>query len=125
SLTNGVVAVSLSGEASWEQRSSVIPPGNHTLRYLYFKDGSITIGQDKGWLDEVRYVPNKPPVAVTLLPSATSISENDLLTLNGSFVDPDAPEPHAVSVQWGDGSIVSTTNLAPGISSFAFSHRYL
>jgi hypothetical protein len=124
-LTNGVVVASLSGEAVWEQKTLLLPSGNQSLRWRYFKDGSISMGQDKGWLDEVHFAPNKPPVAVTLSPNSTTIQENDLLTLNGSFVDLDAAEAHAVLVEWGDCSANTTTNLSPGVTSFTFSHRYL
>jgi hypothetical protein len=123
-LTNGVVAASLSGEASWELKTFAFPKGDHTLRWRYFKDGSITIGQDQGWLDQLTYVPNKPPAGLNLsYPSVAN--ENDSITLNGSFLDPDLPEPHLLEIDWGDGSAMTVSNLPPGALSFSYSHRYL
>jgi len=123
-LTNGVVAASLSGEATWELKTVAFPKGDHVLRWRYFKDGSITIGQDQGWLDQVTYVPNKPPAGLNLSYPPVA-NENDLITLNGSFLDPDLPEQHLLEIDWGDGSAMTVSNLPPGTLSFSYSHRYL
>jgi hypothetical protein len=122
-LTNGTLATSLSGEAAWEQKTFLFPRGDHVLRWRYFKDGSISIGQDKGWVDQVVFVPNKAPTALNLS-YASPVNEADLVILNGSFSDPDAPEPHSLEIDWGDGSPLTVSNLPPGIVSFALSHRY-
>jgi hypothetical protein len=46
---------SISGEVDWQQRSVTIPAGTHTLRWTYQKDGSVSTGADRGWLDLVRF----------------------------------------------------------------------
>ncbi|MBI2927874.1 MAG: immunoglobulin domain-containing protein [Verrucomicrobia bacterium] len=43
----------ISGEADWRQRTILIPPGSHTLRWRYEKDSSVSDGQDAGSVDEV------------------------------------------------------------------------
>jgi len=53
---DGRVVDGLSGvgsSTSWFQSTFSVPPGNHTIRWLYTKDGSISSGQDKAWLDGV------------------------------------------------------------------------
>jgi len=122
-LTNNDVAVSLSGEATWEQKVFNLPRGTFNLRWRYFKDSSITIGQDKGWLDQVTYIPNKAPTNLAVTLSRPTIAENDSVMMDGSFLDPDASDSHTLSVNWRDGSSV-TTNLPPGVYSFSATHQY-
>ncbi len=43
----------LSGEVDWEQQTFDLPAGAHTLRWTYTKDGSISGGDDSGWVDQV------------------------------------------------------------------------
>jgi alpha-tubulin suppressor-like RCC1 family protein len=62
-ITNNLLA-SISGEMGWEQRTFAIPPGAHTVRWLYIKDATVSDGQDAGWLDEVSWVPGPPAIAV-------------------------------------------------------------
>lgn len=123
-LTNGVVAASLSGEAAWEQQVFLLPAGTHQVRWRYFKDASLTMGQDRGWLDQVSFVPKNPPSSLNLAWTAPVITENDAATLNGSFVDPDGLEEHLVVIQWGDGSAPTVTNLAVGVVNFTVSRQF-
>jgi hypothetical protein len=50
---NGQANLAISGEVDWEQRTVNLPPGLHTLWWIYSKDGSETVGSDTAWLDEV------------------------------------------------------------------------
>jgi hypothetical protein len=43
----------ISGTASWQKVTAEIPGGNHVLRWTYAKDGTVSEGQDRGWLDQV------------------------------------------------------------------------
>jgi cysteine-rich repeat protein len=42
-----------SGELGWQQAEYPIPAGNHALRWVYSKDGSLSEYSDKVWIDEV------------------------------------------------------------------------
>lgn len=50
---NGSDVYTRSGEAPWEQRQFNIPVGQHTVRWLYTKDGSVVSGSDRSWVDQV------------------------------------------------------------------------
>lgn len=50
---DGTVVHEISGDKAWEQKEVTIPAGQHTLRWSYEKDNSISSGDDAGWLDEV------------------------------------------------------------------------
>jgi alpha-tubulin suppressor-like RCC1 family protein len=54
---DGANAAAISGEADWQRLTLTIPPGNHTLRWSYSKDASVSSGQDAGWLDQVTFTP--------------------------------------------------------------------
>lgn len=52
---DGTQQDSISGEVDWEQHTYEIPPGTHTLQWLYSKDPSFSSGLDAGFLDLVSY----------------------------------------------------------------------
>jgi hypothetical protein len=70
----------VSGEEDWEQRSFVIAAGNHTLRWRYAKDSSTSVGQDRGWLDEVVFVPDSGPPVVIAQPASQTVGLGDTVT---------------------------------------------
>jgi hypothetical protein len=67
---------------------------------------------------------NFSPV-VTSLTATAPINENDATALSGTFADPDALDTHSVAINWGDGSAVTTLNLAAGVFTFNANHQYL
>ena len=67
---------------------------------------------------------NVAPSQLTLGLSANPITENDSVTLNGSFADPGTLDPHTVVINWADGSPNTTLNLAAGVLAFSASHSY-
>jgi cysteine-rich repeat protein len=42
-----------SGEVGWTQAQFAVGAGNHTFRWTYAKDGSVSSGSDKAWIDQV------------------------------------------------------------------------
>jgi VCBS repeat-containing protein len=66
---------------------------------------------------------NDVPVFVTV--SVTPVvDENGIVTLSGSFEDPDSGDTHTLNVDWGDGS-TSVLNLGAGVFTFTAMHQYL
>src|SRR5262249_29669586 len=73
-------------------------------------------------------VNNVAPALSNLTLSATTISENDAVTLNGTFTDPGTLDTHTVTIDWGDSGGIPDTDtlqLAAGVLSFQATHRYL
>jgi len=66
---------------------------------------------------------NTPP-ALTGTSVTSPINENDIASVTGTIIDPDAVQPHDLTIDWGDGSS-TTTNLKPAVISFSVAHRYL
>ena len=50
---NGEVVDSWSGEADWDVTSVDLPAGSHTILWVYVKDGSLSAGEDRAWIDDV------------------------------------------------------------------------
>jgi cysteine-rich repeat protein len=46
-----------SGAVPWAQASYNVAAGNHTLRWVYSKDGSVVVGEDAAFIDDV-YISN-------------------------------------------------------------------
>jgi len=44
-----------SGEKDWERVVYEVEPGERTFRWAYEKDGSITVGADAGWIDQISF----------------------------------------------------------------------
>ena len=56
------------GEVNWTQQTFDITAGSHTLRWRYVKDAFVSSGQDRGWVDQVSFVPAgavQPPTLVS------------------------------------------------------------
>ncbi|MCR5444399.1 MAG: T9SS type A sorting domain-containing protein [Bacteroidales bacterium] len=45
--------VEASGEVDWTRFATLIPAGNHTLKFTYTKDYSVSNGSDCAWIDDV------------------------------------------------------------------------
>lgn len=57
------LTASISGNIQWHQKTHELPGGLHSLKWVYQKDASLTVGADAGWLDLFSwtpYVPEKP-----------------------------------------------------------------
>lgn len=61
----------ISGEVNWVQQAWTIPVGIHALRWTYSKDGSVTLGQDKAWLDRVEFIPAAPAFVLSVVKQGT------------------------------------------------------
>lgn len=58
----------ISGNVDWQLRTFTLAVGSQALRWSYTKDGSDTSGSDCGWLDQIQFVPDAPPVEPAFLP---------------------------------------------------------
>ena len=73
----------ISSEVDWQQKTVAIPSGQHIISWSYSKDGSVSSGQDAGWVDQV-VSPAPPPVSYLL-----SVSKNGqgAITSNPAGID--------------------------------------
>jgi hypothetical protein len=54
---DGVEKGRWSGELAWLRVEYPITAGTHTLRWIYFKDVSISTNSDCAWIDEIIFIP--------------------------------------------------------------------
>ena len=59
-----------SGEVAWTEASYPVSAGEHTFKWEYFKDGSVSNGGDCAWIDYIVF----PPFAAGPTPLAVSAS---------------------------------------------------
>ena len=49
-----------SGEEGWEEVSYPVSEGSHTFKWAYEKDGSVSNGEDCGWIDYIQFPISTP-----------------------------------------------------------------
>ncbi len=106
-------------EVDWTNQTYVIRPGVHTLRWQYRKDGSINLGSDAAWLDQIGFVAaprleealNKPELAWTTSGDAHWFPEM-VTTHDGVAAGRTGDTGH------GQSSVLQTTVNGPGALTF-------
>ncbi|AAD36656.1 peptidase C11 [Thermotoga maritima MSB8] len=63
----------LSGEVDWTPLAYLLPPGEHTIRFAYKKDSSVSEGYDTAWVDYIIIQPEEQ-ISTT---SAQIIADNE------------------------------------------------
>jgi len=61
---DGTTLSSISGTVAWTKKEQTIAAGSHIVRWTYRKDGSVSTGSDRGWVDGVTLTPIAPEIAV-------------------------------------------------------------
>ncbi|MEY2408983.1 MAG: hypothetical protein QOF48_1653, partial [Verrucomicrobiota bacterium] len=79
---NGTKQVEISGEVDWQQLSYTLGTGTQTLEWRYTKNSSLSVGQDRGWLDEVRFTGS--PAVINTQPVSQSVDSGTSVTLSVS-----------------------------------------
>jgi hypothetical protein len=75
-------------------------------------------------LDVVVPVHDVAPSQLDLALAASTIDEDGVAALSGTFTDPGTPDTHTVVVDWGDGTALQTIEL-DGERELSATHRYL
>jgi hypothetical protein len=70
-------------------------------------------------------VKNVAPSKLALNLDKTTLNENEVVTLGGTFADPGSQDTFTVTINWGDGSANTTLNLGAGTTNFSTTHQYL
>jgi murein tripeptide amidase MpaA len=90
---DGSESASWSGELPWQEASFALSAGNHTLSWVFAKDGSVANGSDCAWIDAIVFPPVVPPTYPNILcapevltmqcASGESLNESLLLSNTG------------------------------------------
>ena len=86
-LIDGVQQAKIGGESvSWAQRTYSIGSGNHTLKWNYRKDSSISKGSDCGWVDQITWTGSPQTVNVYFNANGGSCSTSSRsYTVGGTY----------------------------------------
>lgn len=55
-FVGGQLVDQIAGEKNWAEIVVEVPTGTQTLEWIYFKDQSVSDGEDRGWVDDVEFV---------------------------------------------------------------------
>ncbi len=55
---DGTEKFKASGEIGWTQKEVILEPGRHLLDWSYSKDGSVSTGSDRAWIDMIEFPPS-------------------------------------------------------------------
>ncbi len=83
-LIDGNEQAAISGAVDWQLRAFHIAAGTHTLRWEYLKNGSVTGGVDRAWVDEVVLGPLAP--VITAQPTDRVVSAGASASFNATAV---------------------------------------
>ncbi len=92
---DGEVREAISGEVDWNRRTLEIPAGEHSVRWRYAKDASLSAGLDHAWLDEVVFVPRGVVPSIVTQPESREVPAKTPVTLRAEAKG--FPEPE---FQW-------------------------
>jgi alpha-tubulin suppressor-like RCC1 family protein len=77
---NGIVQASISGSPGWQQVSIPVAAGTNTLMWRYYKDPTIDVGLDAGWVDQFAYIPAPPQITVQPQPASQTVNMGATVT---------------------------------------------
>jgi len=100
-LLDGVVQEQISGEIDWQPGGISIPGGSHTVSFQYVKDGSVSAGQDAGFIDELLLGSQSPLPIFTEASDASGFAGVPFNLQVSATADPTA---------------FTATNLPPGLA---------
>jgi hypothetical protein len=109
----------IDGDVDWELRQVEIPVGIHTATWRYQKDGSLTAGEDAGWVDQLSFVPSGSRIGPTVGPEqefSTSGDANWFVQTSQFFDAPDAFQSGVIVDS--QSTILTTTIEGPAKLSF-------
>jgi hypothetical protein len=100
------------GEMGWEQVSYPVAAGQHTFKWVYNKDYSVSTGLDAGWIDFIVFPTPAPIISVPDKPSkpATTFSVGPVPARDKAeaYISLTAPEIVSVAIQDLTGRTVMT-----------------
>ncbi len=51
----------ISGDQNWQKVTANVSAGSHTFTWTYDKDGSVSSGEDRGWIDNIKFFSTEDP----------------------------------------------------------------
>lgn len=87
-------------------------------------DGRLIMGGSHVNFTGLEFVRPVAPEITSFTLGPTTIDENGVVSLSGSFEDPGSLSTHSITINWGDGSVEGPVPIATSGRTFSASHRY-
>ncbi|MCD4796134.1 MAG: T9SS type A sorting domain-containing protein, partial [Candidatus Cloacimonetes bacterium] len=103
---------SWSGDVAWSQETYQITAGEHTFKWEYEKDSSVSTGSDCGWIDYIVFPPiGMPPIGtiegtVTLTGGSGNV-QDVVVSADGFSTNPDASGDYSFQVSPGTYDVIA------------------
>jgi len=114
--TNNTSVARISGQVDWQQRTLALLPGNQIVKWTYAKNGSVTNGQDRGWVDNFVFIPTPP--SITTPPSGTNVDQGSTVTFSfGVYGTPPFAyqwRRNGVDIPGANFATLTLANVQPG-----------
>jgi extracellular elastinolytic metalloproteinase len=118
---NGALVSEISGEEDWAFFFYAVPAGDHTIRWNYDKDGSVSSGSDAGWVDEVSLDSLDPRPFITSASSVVGFANqpfsHQITTANPATSFSSDPLPTGLMLNPSTG-LISGTPTAVGTGQY-------
>jgi hypothetical protein len=112
------------GPANWELRTYTLGAGDHTLRWVYSKDPSTSVGRDAAWLDSLSLQPGSSlPVITSPLVATAYLGREFKYQITATNVPTSyaaSPLPANLTVNPTTG-LISGTPQAAGVTTVSIS----
>lgn len=95
---------SWAGSLGWTEMSFAVEPGNHVFKWSYTKDGSVSTGQDCGWIDYIIF----PAIGEPLRPTCEITPGN----LDVDVVKPNATSRMLTITNTGEGDLEYSASVS-------------
>ena len=109
---DGSETQSWSGEMDWALQTFDVTAGEHTFKWEYDKDGSVSDGEDCGWVDFIIFPPNASGATGFIDGTITSIPpadyENAQITAGEYFTNADESGYYILEVPYGTYDVTAS-----------------
>ena len=105
----------ISGEREWQTDGYLLPSGEHNLKWCYTKDESVSEGEDKAWISNVKFTPSNGNENGNSDEEITNSGyiPNDI-TFRGTLLNRDTNaslEDSTVSVRWFNAASINLKDM--------------
>ncbi|WP_167342398.1 T9SS type A sorting domain-containing protein [Nonlabens sp. SY33080] len=116
---NGVRRQRISGTVGWTLVTLPLDYGNNTIEWRYVKDGSVSVGEDRGFVDQISFTDATSLNAGTI----TGASSYNIIANTVNLSSTSNAEAYSTSVnyqwQWSNNGVTGWVNVA-GASSLSY-----
>lgn len=111
------VVLTESGDVDWRRFACLVPAGNHTIKFAYSKDGSVSSGSDCVWVDDITLPISGPSVDIV----SDTTCQNSEYTYNGETINTSeiGGELYSYTDASGDHYLYLTVVAEPQVSIVA------